>query len=429
MCCQKTTLMYKIISLLPILAFVNTAFSQSLSDSLFETGKAYYRKDDFPHAGRDFMLAADAAGNKIKKQEYYFYSAAAFAGAKDSAGTLASLSKAIFECGFNDTRALDNEELFGFLYKSASWKKLIKGIKPTYHLSPDKARFYDTDVRHFWESFDMVQKDTAHAESIYRHHYIDNGTLALQDYFVNKMGGNMYSFAYTHGLKNKFYKSIRSNTLKALDYSAYYRKSYRRLKEIFPEALFPDLYFVIGKLNSAGTSGSNGLILAIDQICQSPSTDVSELESWERHFLSPFSNLPATVAHELIHFQQSGMAADTTLLKAAILEGMADFIGELISGHTANERLQQFAKGREKVIWEKFRAEMLLDRAAHWVGNGDEDRPEWPSDLGYWVGYEICKSYYQNAVDKKKAIREMLHIKDYRQFLADSKFEARALKW
>ena len=115
------------------------------------------------------------------------------------------------------------------------------------------------------------------------------------------------------------------------------------------------------------------------------------------------------------------MASDTTLLKAAILEGMADFIGELISGKSANTQLQQFAKGKEKLIWDKFKTEMYLDRANNWVGNGDQDRPDWPSDLGYWVGYEICKSYYNNANNKQQAIYEMLHIKDYRKFLNESK--------
>ncbi len=184
------------------------------------------------------------------------------------------------------------------------------------------------------------------------------------------------------------------------------------------------MYFVIGKLNSAGTSSSNGLILAIDQISKTNVTDTSELEDWELHYVSPFSNLKATIAHELIHFQQSAMGSDTTLLKASIKEGMADFIGELISGQTANVPLQIFAKGKEKYIWNKFRIDMYLDRAQFWVGNGDQSKPDWPSDLGYWVGYEICKSYYINAKNKNQAIYDMLHIQNYNKFFEDSKFES-----
>jgi hypothetical protein len=42
--------------------------------------------------------------------------------------------------------------------------------------------------------------------------------------------------------------------------------------------------------------------------------------------------LPYLLAHELIHFQQEEMKNDTTTLSYVIRKGMADFIGELISG-------------------------------------------------------------------------------------------------
>ena len=33
------------------------------------------------------------------------------------------------------------------------------------------------------------------------------------------------------------------------------------------------------------------------------------------------------------------------------------------------------------------------------------------SDLGYFVGYQICKHYYQKAKDKKQATSHMLELK------------------
>ena len=137
--------------------------------------------------------------------------------------------------------------------------------------------------------------------------------------------------------------------------------------------------------------------------------------------------MPYTVAHELIHYEQRGMRSDTTLLAAALKEGMADFIGELISGKTANERLKLFAKGKEKAIWTDFKKEMYLSRAYNWIANSDQETANKPADLGYWVGYQICKAYYEQATDKKKAVYEMLHIQDYKKFLKqtnlDEKFQ------
>jgi hypothetical protein len=39
------------------------------------------------------------------------------------------------------------------------------------------------------------------------------------------------------------------------------------------------------------------------------------------------------------------------------------------------------------------------------------------------VGYQICKSYYEEAKNKKQAIYDMLHIQDYKKILAASKLD------
>ena len=43
-----------------------------------------------------------------------------------------------------------------------------------------------------------------------------------------------------------------------------------------------------------------------------------------------------------------------------------------------------------------------------------------PADLGYYVGYKICESYYNKQKDKKKAIQEILTIKDWEEFYLKS---------
>jgi len=181
------------------------------------------------------------------------------------------------------------------------------------------------------------------------------------------------------------------------------------------------MYFVIGSFTSGGTASDNGLLIGLDQAAGSADVNISELSLWERNNLTDIDAVPYLMAHELIHYQQKGMGSDTTLLKAVMVEGMADFIGELISGKTANMRLHTWAKGREKQILADFKKDMYLNKASHWIANSDEETADKPADLGYWVGYYICKAYYQNSPDKKKAINDMLHVKDYKQFYALSK--------
>ena len=117
------------------------------------------------------------------------------------------------------------------------------------------------------------------------------------------------------------------------------------------------------------------------------------------------------------------MASDTTLLKGVMVEGMADFMGELISGNTANDRLLRYTNGREKQIWADFKKEMYLNRSYNWIANANQETEQKPADLGYWVGYRICKAYYERAPDKKQAIYDLLHLKDYKKLYEDSRVE------
>lgn len=132
--------------------------------------------------------------------------------------------------------------------------------------------------------------------------------------------------------------------------------------------------------------------------------------------------LPVIVAHELVHSQQDKLKQDTTLLCYAIREGMADFFAELVTGTNPSQRQYDFAKDKKKKIWQDFEKEMYLDRYSNWIANGSQETPDHPSDLGYYMGYEICKSYYNEMHDKKQAITDIFNIRDYNAFLAKSKY-------
>ena len=43
-----------------------------------------------------------------------------------------------------------------------------------------------------------------------------------------------------------------------------------------------------------------------------------------------------------------------------------------------------------------------------------------PPDLGYWIRYKIVQAYYQKSPDKHAAIKQILHIDNYKNFLKKS---------
>src|SRR5580704_4404930 len=202
--------------------------------------------------------------------------------------------------------------------------------------NPDAARLVTIDIPRFWQVFDEATlKD---AGSAFQRDYLDSGSAGLHDFLENRIQSGRH-LASTVAARPRYYAAIRENTL-ALDHPPVIkeaiRASFRRLKEIYPAAVFPDVYFVIGAMNSAGTVSAAGLLIGLEMNARGESTPVDELTDWERAVTGQIANLPHIVAHELIHIQQPADSGKTTLLRQALNEGGADFIGEMISGGVIN---------------------------------------------------------------------------------------------
>ncbi len=107
------------------------------------------------------------------------------------------------------------------------------------------------------------------------------------------------------------------------------------------------------------------------------------------------------------------------------MEGSCDFITELLMKKDVVSPYMTFGKANEHEIWENFKKEMLGQETINWLYNGD-NAPNGHADLGYFVGYAICKSYYENSKNKKKAIKQIIELdyspKNVLKFLKKSKY-------
>src|SRR3546814_521952 len=96
---------------------------------------------------------------------------------------------------------------------------------------------------------------------------------------------------------------------------------------------------------------------------------------------------------------------EESVLRAALVEGAAEFVAERMTGSVAYPLLHQWAKGREKELETIFLAEK--DQKAigsRWLYN-QKGAGGWPGDLGYWIGYRVAKSYYDRAPEDRKSQR------------------------
>jgi uncharacterized protein YjaZ len=292
---------------------------------------------------------------------------------------------------------------------------------------PAKARLVTSDIDNFWRAYDLAAKETAREKKkeIFQREYLDKGSAGLQD-FIKARIRNADSLLVEIDKRPLYYASIRKETLKVSAMSGKIQQSFRKLKQLYPDAVFPDVYFTIGRLSSGGTTSKSGLLIGTEMYGRTKDTPTAELNDWLKEVLKPIDSLPAIVAHEMIHFQQKSTRS-AKLLARSIDEGAADFIGEMIAGQIINPHLHTYGNPRERELWEEFQAEMQGTSYTKWLYNGSlaKDRP---ADLGYYMGYKICEAYYKNARDKKLAIKEILAIKDFDKFLQDSKYAEKFAK-
>lgn len=291
---------------------------------------------------------------------------------------------------------------------------------------PMKARLVTSDIPNFWRVFDHASLQDA--ADLFQREYIDIGTPGLHAFVPGRIQ-NGRALAAVVASRPKFYAAIRKNTL-TIDQRPELKEaiytSFRRLKEIYPQAIFPDVYFLIGQMNSGGTTdGGKGLLIGVEMNARDENTPVNELSNWERSVIGEISRLPNIVAHEVIHIEQQQAnpqhvkRSKATLLEQALDEGGADFLGELISGGTINSVQRTYGDAHEQALWAEFASAMHGTDSAKWLYNGTNSKDR-PADLGYYMGFKICEAFYRRESDKQEAVRRILTLSNPDELLKES---------
>lgn len=288
----------------------------------------------------------------------------------------------------------------------------------TTNANPDAAKFITSDIELFWAAYDKAKPENDLV--VYRDEYLKKGSAGLQEFTRLRIGSSC-GLVNSINASPKYYAALREPSLKIAAYEKQTRKSFHKLKEIYPPAVFPDVYFVIGRMSSAGTLSDKGLLIGVDMFGKNSGAPLDEFGDWHKAVVSSVDRLPFVVAHELIHYQQKNEPS-STLLARSLGEGVADFIAEAIAGDTINPHLHAYGDPFEKQLWLEFKKEMNGTNVSNWLYQGDAAK-NGPADLGYYIGYKIAKSYYENAGDKKQAVKDILEIKDFDKFLLESRYE------
>lgn len=274
-------------------------------------------------------------------------------------------------------------------------------------------KIFTTDIDHFWLTYDSIQKvnDFSRKLNIINTLYIDKGSRGLKT-FMELRGYTDTLYVQLIEDYPKFWNSVRPNTLSIKNKTAELVNAVEQLHKLYPDLKDAQMYFTIGGLRSGGTVAENMVLVGAEIATADSTTDASEFKNnWLKNVFAEQSvdNIISLNIHEYIHTQQKPNKSDV-LLNQTIREGACDFIAELALEKSLQRKYITYGRERFQELKQQFKDEMFTSNWTNWLYNGGQKGES--ADLGYFMGYEICKSYYKQAKDKSQAIREIIEL-DY----------------
>ena len=274
-----------------------------------------------------------------------------------------------------------------------------------------QVKVYTSDIDNYWEAYDSITNthDFTKRLDLINRLYINKGTKGLKAFMQARRYRDTLFVKHIE-VYPKFWNSIRANTLAVKSKTNEIQEAIAKLKVLYPQLKLAELYFTIGGFRSAGTVSGNMVLVGCEIATGTPDIDMSEFENkWLEGVFEKQDKdhiVPLTI-HEYIHTQQK-KAEHKNVLSFSLSEGSADFITELVMGKPLVTSYLTYGREHAAAIKKSFRKEMFATSIERWLFNGSYLEKE--SDMGYYIGYEICKAYYNNSPDKIKAVKDIIEL-------------------
>ncbi|WP_449314344.1 gliding motility protein GldB-related protein [Psychroflexus salinarum] len=223
--------------------------------------------------------------------------------------------------------------------------------------------------------------------------------------------------------------------MEARNHTSTYNTYFNKIKDSYPSAGFPPTYLSIGFFNTQGRMiYPNTVFIGLEASIKTDSTNYKEFPenySWLQREQASYKDLGFIIVHENLHTLQKNNLSDNSILNQAIVEGAAVFLTEYfcgkesLIGDAGINKMIDYAKANNKTLWIEFKNDLSQPgKFSEWFWNDDS---KYPYSMGYYMGYMICKSYYENSANKKKAIKILIEAKESKTIYEQSKYSQNSM--
>ncbi|KXX67298.1 hypothetical protein [Flammeovirga sp. SJP92] len=400
---------------------------------LLDLGQVGIQCDVFRERGENAKAAHlyFKAGQQNQSSELFVYSAWQFGIANIADSALLAVKESI-KYGLNSPYILQKLGLEK-LTRNHDMREELDSLLHQIELQQNNVSNFEivtAPVDRFWKYFDQALTDTLNGR-IYLSNYICEGSFALKDYYhiryentdkmykvMIKKNPNYYLYLRNHISQEKLHKVAQEAT-----------QMMQKFASLYPKAVFPKTYIVPDLINGSGTLTESSLYIGVDMFAKSDSMPKENLNDWQIATITEFENMKFDLVHELMHFQQSysDFEGKEVLFGKLIEEGSCDFLVSLLTenqevspGVQRNLDYLSVQKNYDFVMNE-LKRDIYSKDLSKWMHNGGaiKDRP---SNLGYTMGFLICKSYYEKAPNKNEAIKKILTTGDFKAIILGSDY-------
>jgi hypothetical protein len=291
------------------------------------------------------------------------------------------------------------------------WSTLMCNAQTSGLVSPEKPLQISTsDLDRFWVAFDAFVSDTTKNPF---EAYVKNGSVGLRE---------LWKYIEHPEVQLKravrdnisYYAKVRASSYSLVELQNDIENFYDRLKNIYPEAEKPVYYAVVGGMNSGGTSTESGVIIGTELFSKDSVVNGRGFKALS------IERLKTVAAVGLIFYHQKPAHTGYNVLRQSIVHGSAEFLATLLDDDVKTQILNQknykYGETYEETLVKEFLRDKDSNDFRNWLhqGRAIDGRP---ADLGSWIGFKITEAYYNNAVDKLKAVDDILKINDFERFL------------
>jgi hypothetical protein len=260
-----------------------------------------------------------------------------------------------------------------------------------------------SDITNFWTAFDSLDKvkDKAAKVDIIQKMYVDKGSWGVK-FLVDEFKHTPSDWVdYIEKNRETLLKN-RALLLSVLEQKPEIDRKLAYFKQIYPPFQDAKMAMLIGVGIFGGQVPVHDVLIGAEVI-------VHEKKDWAIHY----------VLHEFTHSQQK--LGNYSLLAACVEEGTCDFVSELIDQKELTEIYPKdymgFGNKNEAAVWDTFKLHINCNIKGKFFNflygtKGLKINGQYMNDLGYFMGYKISKAYYQNAIDKKQALIDIISL-DY----------------